>query len=204
MHSLSEPVRFVYIIREDSMSVDMPFTDAALKKATGKDWLGWKTSLEEWGVKDKSYRELHTYLSSEFGLNDWWAQGIAVGYERMTVQRLVGQLSEGTYSTSINKTINASIELTHSTIVVELMRYQWLDASVVRLRTSLAPHQARFDDYEAKVIITFSLTKEDEDRCSLELRADKLPSAEAGEQWKAAWESRLERLAEHLDRKVTA
>lgn len=186
------------------MSVDMPFTDAALKEATGKDWLGWKSSLEEWGVKEKSFLELSTYLSNEFGLNDWWAQGIAVGYERMTVQRLVGQLSNGTVSANIRKTVPASIELTHSTIVVELKRYQWLNTSGVRLRTSMAPNNARFDDYEAKVIVTFTLTEEDDGRCSIHLQADKLNSEEAGEQWKAAWEPRLDRLAAYLDRKVAS
>lgn len=186
------------------MSVDTPFTDAALKKATGKDWLEWIAILEEWGVKERSYLEITSYLASEFGLNDWWSQGITVGYERMTVRRSVGQLSQGTVSASINKTINASIKLTHSTLVDELLRYQWLAGSVVRLRTSLAPKIARFDDYEARVIIAFSLTREDDNRTAVRLQADKLTSVEAGEKWKAAWEPRLERLAQYLERKVAS
>lgn len=186
------------------MSVDLPFTDAALKQTTGKDWSGWKASLEEWGVKEKSFLELCRYLSSEYGLNDWWAQGIAVGYERMTVQRLVGKLSNGTHSTSITRSLNASRELAHSAIVVELMRYQWLDFKVARLRTSNAPVDARFDDYEAGLIICFTLSEEGDGKCSVHLQADKLISPEAGEEWKAAWEPRLDRLAEYLNRKTAS
>lgn len=183
------------------MSVDMPFTDEALQKTTGKNWQEWIACLEEWGAKERSYLEISRYLSDEFGLNDWWSQGITVGYERKTVRRSVGKLSAGVFSAGIDTTINASIELTHSTIVDGLLRHQWLDGSVVRLRTSLAPKFARFDDYEAKVIIVFTLTKEGDENCQVQLQADTFTSTEAGEEWKAAWEPRLAQLAQYLEQK---
>lgn len=186
------------------MSVDMPFTDAALKKATGMDWTEWRDNLEEWGAKERSYLEISRHLSNEYGLNDWWAQGITVGYERMTIRRSVGKLSDGSISTSIDTTINASIEHTHASLVDELRRYQWLESSVVRLRTSLAPRVARFDDYEAKVIIAFTLTKLDDEKTAVHLQADKLDSVEAGDEWKAAWEPRLAQLTKYLERVVAS
>ena len=177
------------------MSVNMPFSDVALKEATGKDWAEWKTSLEEWGAAEKSHLEIAKYLSDDLGLNGWWAQGITVGYERMIARRAVGQRSDGAYSASVSKTINASVDLVHSTIVDELLRNQWLDGSVVRLRTSVAPKSARFDDHEKNVIIAFFLTPKGDDKCSVQLQAEKLISAEDGEEWKAAWRPRLEALA---------
>lgn len=183
------------------MSVDMPFTDAALKKATGKDWQEWRTSLEEWGASERSYLEISRYLADAFGLNDWWAQGITVGYERMTARRSVGKLATGTHSASLTRVIDASIEQTHASLVTELRRYQWLADSVVRLRTSQAPKVARFDDYEAKVIITFSLTEED-GQTNVHLKADTFESEEAAAIWKSAWEPRLADLAEYVEQKV--
>lgn len=180
------------------MSVTMPFSDDALKKETGKDWQEWKTALESWGAAEKSHLEIAKYLTDEVGLNSWWAQGITVGYERMIVRRAVGQMNDGSFSASVSKTINANINRVHAALVDELTRNQWLDGSVVRLRTSSAPKSARFDDHEANVIIAFYLTEKGEEKTSVQIEATKLPSKEAGDEWKAAWRPRLADLAEYL------
>lgn len=180
------------------MSVDMPFSDAAVKNTTGKDWQEWRTHLESWGAAERSHLEIAKYLTDELELNAWWAQGITVGYERMIVRRAVGQQNDGTFSASVSKTINTSIERVHSTLVDEAARNQWLDSKVARLRTSVSPKSARFDDHEAKVTISFFLTSKGDDKCSVQLQAEKLPSKEAGDEWKAAWKPRLNTLAEHL------
>lgn len=180
------------------MSVDMPFTDEALKKQTGKDWQEWRTALENWGAAEKSHLEIAKYLKEEIGCDAWWAQGITVGYERMIVRRAVGQMNDGSFSASVSKTINASINRVHSALVDEPTRHQWLDGSVVRLRTSVAPKSARFDDHEARVIIAFHLTSKGDDKTSVQIEATKLPTAESGNEWKAAWRPRLADLAEYL------
>lgn len=182
------------------MSADMPFTDEALRKETGKDWQEWKVALENWGAAEKSYPEIVKHLADEFGYNTWWAQGITVGYERMIARRAVGKMNDGSFSATISKTIDASIERVHAALVVELTRLQWLDGSLVRLRTSMAPHSARFDDHEANVIIAFHLTEDEDDITMVKLEANKLPTRESGETWEAAWKPRLEKLAEYLTR----
>lgn len=180
------------------MSVDMPFSDSALKDTTGLNWSEWKISLEDWGAAEKSHLEIAKYLSDERGIEGWWAQGITIGYERMIARRAVGQRSDGSYSASVSKTINASIEQVHTALVDEPLRNQWLDASVMRLRTSVAPKSARFDDHEANVIIAFFLTPKGDDKCAIQVQADKLSSAEAGEEWKSVWRPRLNALAKYL------
>lgn len=180
------------------MSADMPFTDAALKNQTGKDWQEWKVALERWGAAEQSHPEIAKYISEEFGYNGWWSQGITVGYERMIARRAVGQMNDGSYSASVSKTINANINRVHSALVVELTRLQWLDGSVVRLRTSMAPKSARFDDHEANVIIAFFLTEKGDEKTSVQVEATKFPTKESGDEWKAAWRPRLAKLAEYL------
>lgn len=180
------------------MSADMPYSDKVLKNATGNDWQEWKIALETWGAAEKSHKEIAKYLTDELGLNGWWAQGITVGYERMIARRAVGQMNDGSFSASVSKTINASIKRVHTSLVDEPARHQWLDASVMRLRTSVAPKSARFDDHEANVIIAFYLTEKHDEKTSVQVEATKLPSKEAGDEWKAAWRPRLMDLAEYL------
>lgn len=184
------------------MSVQMPFSDEVLKETTGKDWLEWKSALESWGAAEKSHLEIAKYLTEELEINAWWAQGITLGYERMIVRRAVGQRSDGSYSANVSKTLNASIERVHTALVDELARSQWLDRSVARLRTCSAPKSARFDDHEAKVTIAFFLSPKDNDKCTLQLQAEKLASKEAGDEWKAAWRPRLEQLAAYVEHSV--
>lgn len=182
------------------MSVDMPFPDETLRNQTGKDWQEWKAALETWGAAEKSYPEIMNYLAQEFGYNQWWSEGITVGYERMIARRASGHMNVGSHSASVTKAINANINRVHTALVVELTRLQWLDRSIVRLRTSLAPKSATFDDHEANVIIAFNLSDEGDERTLVQVAATKLPTKESGDTWKAAWGPRLEKLAEYLTR----
>lgn len=182
------------------MSVDMPFSDEALRKQTGKDWQEWKATLENWGAAEKSYPEIIKFVAEEYNYNRWWSEGITVGYERMIAQRAVGQMNDGLYSASVTKMIDANIKRVHGALVVDLTRRQWLDSSVARLRTSMAPISARFDDYEANVIIAFNLTKKDAEKTLVQVEATKLPTKKSANTWKAAWKPRLVKLEEYLTR----
>lgn len=181
------------------MSAEMPHSDAAVSKSTGKNWTEWKTVLDDWGGAEKSHTEIAAWLVGEHGIDGWWAQGVTVGYERLIGRREVGQRNDGSFSASASKTINASAERVYTALSDESARSQWLDDGVVNFRTGSAPKSARFDDLEAGIIIAFFFTAKGDTKTSLQVQAEKLPSKEAGEEWKSAWKPRLAKLAEYLN-----
>lgn len=180
------------------MSTEMPHSDAAVNKATGKNWDEWRALLDAWGASGKSHTEIAKYLVEEHGVDGWWAQGITVGYERLIGRRQAGQRNDGSFSASVSKTINASVEDVHAALADDTQRSQWLEDGVASFRTASAPKSVRFDDLEAGIIIAVFLTAKGDGKTSLQVQAEKLASKEAGEEWKAAWKPRLTKLAEYV------
>lgn len=182
------------------MTAEMPHSDAAVSKSTGKNWDEWRTLLDGWGAPEKSHTEIAKYLVEDHSIDGWWAQGITVGYERLIGRRETGQRNDGSFSASVSKTINASAEEVHAALADEAQRSQWLEDGVVNFRTASTPKSVRFDDLEAGIIIAAFLTAKGDDKTSLQIQAEKLPSKEAGEEWKSAWKPRLAKLTEFLSR----
>lgn len=182
------------------MSVELPHSDRAVHKATGKTWGEWKTVIDDWGGAGKPHPEIAKFLEGDHGLDGWWAQGVTVGYERMIGRRAVGQRNDGSFSASVSKTINASADQVHAALADADQRIKWLEDGVVSLRTASVPKSARFDDHEAGVIIAAFLTAKGDEKTSLQIQAEKLAIKEAGDEWKAAWRPRLAKLAEFLGR----
>lgn len=180
------------------MATEMPHSDTAVSKSTGKTWEEWRSLLDNWGASEKSHTEIAKYLVDEHSVDGWWAQGVTVGYERMIGRRSVGQRNDGLFSASVSKTFNASADAVHAALADDSQRSQWLEDGVVEFRTASGIKSARFDDLEAGVIIAFFLTAKGDEKCSVQMQAEKLTSKEAGEDWKAAWKPRLAKLAEHL------
>lgn len=179
------------------MTIEMPQSDDAIQRATGRTWAEWRDALDAWHAADKPHPEIAAWLVDECGVDGWWAQGVTVGYERMIGRRVVGQRNDGSYSASASKTVNANVEEVHAALVDPTRRSEWLAEGIVGFRTASGVKSARFDDLEAGVIIAFHLTDKG-DKTSVQVQADKLASQEAVDAWKAAWKPRLHDLAKRF------
>lgn len=177
------------------MTAEMPHSDTAVNKATCKTWNEWRCLLDGWEASTKTHTDIAQYLVEDHGVDGWWAQGITVGSERMIGRRQVGQRNDGSFSASVSKTINASVEKVNASRADDEQRGPWLDHGIVSFRTASALKSVRFDDLEAGVIIAAFLSYKGEEKTSLQIQAEKLASKEAGEEWKAAWKPRLAKLA---------
>lgn len=79
--------------------------DGAVVRATGRSRTAWHDLLSTAGAHDWSHSKTAAWLVAEHGVDDWWAQGITVGYEQHTGRRKPGQRADGTFEASASRTV---------------------------------------------------------------------------------------------------
>jgi hypothetical protein len=185
--------------RDYGMSIDTgkaQVSDEAITKGSGRSWQEWVDLLDAWGGRDKSHTDIARYVVS-LGIDGWWAQGVTVGYERLTGRREVGQRGDGLYSGSASKTLAVDLDVLEAAWVSDDARRQWLDPDILTLRTHSGGKSARFDQADGGILAVY-FTAKGPGKSSLQVQEEKLPSKEAADAFRASWKTRLAALDRHL------
>ena len=175
-------------------------SDEAIQRGTGKTWDEWFAVLDAWGGTDQTHTEIARYVHDEHGVEGWWAQGVAVGYERARGMRVRHQQPDG-FSVSASKTFPVSIERVFAAFVDDGLRDGWIEPDSLRLRTAQPHRSARFDFLlpgATGTRIEVYFTAKGETKASAAVQHSKLPDTDSIEPWRAFWKERLARLARCL------
>jgi uncharacterized protein YndB with AHSA1/START domain len=175
-------------------------SDEAIRRGTGKRWDEWFAVLDAWGGTDQTHTEIARYVHDEYAVDGWWAQGVAVGYERARGMRVRHQQPDG-FSVSASKTFPAPVERVFATFVEDGLRDGWIEPGSLRVRTAQPHRSARFDVLLPGAIgtrIEVYFTAKGETKASAAIQHSKLPDAESIEPWRAFWKELLARLARYL------
>ena len=173
---------------------DPGVSDAAVANATGKVWDEWLALLDAWGARARSHPEIARYVNEEFGVSGWWAQSIAVGYERARGMRALHQHSDG-YTVSVSKTVAVPVATLYHAVVTAAERDRWLEPGALRLRTAQPDRSARFDVIANDTRLSVYFLAKDDAKSSVQIQHERLPGANDVEVWRAHWKAALERLA---------
>ncbi len=175
-------------------------SDEAIQRGTGKTWDEWFALLDAWGGTDQTHTEIARYVHDEYGVEGWWAQGVAVGYERARGIRVRHQQPDG-FSVSASKTFPVSVERVFAAFVDDGLRDGWIEPGALRLRTAQPYRSARFDVLlpgAPGTRIEVYFTAKSETKTSAAVQHSKLADAESIEPWRAFWKERLARLVDLL------
>jgi hypothetical protein len=172
-------------------------SDAAVLRATGKDWDSWLALLDAWGGTTHSHAEIARYLYETHAIDGWWAQNVTVGYERARGMRAVHERPDG-FSGSVSKTFPVPVERLFTAFVNAEEREGWLGAIELRTRTSQPNKSARFDVLPEGGRLAVYFIARGTEKASAQLQQERLPDAEAVECWKSLWKEQLGRLAAYL------
>jgi hypothetical protein len=169
-------------------------SDAAVKKATGRDWTEWVAMLDAIDGREKPHREIVGYVSS-LGTPDWWSQMVTVGYERVRGLRDRGQRRGGTYEANKSRTFKVPVATLYAAVSDARKRKRWLDASM-KVRTSNANKtiRASFDD---GTLVQFYFTDKGS-RSAVAVTHEKLADREAAARMKEWWTEQLDALTKML------
>ena len=83
-------------------------TDAAIKAATGKDWMAWFTALDKAGAAKLDHKAI-VAKAREMGSGRWYGQMVAVSYERARGLRAMNQKCDGEFSVSVTRVMDISL-----------------------------------------------------------------------------------------------
>ena len=86
------------------LDVDLGKSEASIKKGSGKTWDEWFAILDRWGATERTHGEIARYVQEKHDTSGWWAQTVAVGYERGRGMRRVHQGADGSINVSVSKT----------------------------------------------------------------------------------------------------
>ena len=92
-----------------------PMNAAAYARATGCGWDEWVEFLDKSGGRELSHADIVALIQPRLeglGLKNtgWWAQGLTIAYEQHIGRRIAGQRSDGTFASSVSKTVAAAMD----------------------------------------------------------------------------------------------
>ena len=173
-------------------------SEAAIRRATGQGWNHWFALLDAWDAPTKGHPAIARHLVEAHGLGGWWAQSVAVGYERARGLRARHQHADG-FAFSASRTFPLPVERLSEFVTDETLRDRWLEPGTLRPRTAIPGRSARFDvDVEGGSRLLVALTAKGPAKTTVTLPHEKLPDAAAAETWRAFWKERLTRLGEAI------
>lgn len=174
------------------MSKVASVSDAAVAKATGKNWQQWLTLLDRCGGRDMAHKSIAELLSVQHKLDGWWAQAITVGYEQARGLRQVLEHADG-FATSISRTVNVKLGALYDVFSEEAKRLEQTGHGV---RRSKDGKTLRVDlDDGSKLEMNLSGKG---DRSQVNVSHRRLKSAKQAKEAKAFWRTTLDELQAKL------
>ncbi|MGH7730935.1 MAG: hypothetical protein ACRENJ_06755 [Candidatus Eiseniibacteriota bacterium] len=172
-------------------------SDAAVKTATGCTWKRWVDALDYVEAHTWPHRKIAEYVQSKFKVQDWWAQTVTVGYERIRGLREIGQRRGGSFEATKSRTFAVPVARLFAAFAEARPRARWLPGIKVTVRKA-TPHRSVRITWEDETSVEVWLAAKGEGRSTAQVSHRKLPSRVSATRTKAYWTERLDALESFL------
>ncbi|MGO1315767.1 MAG: DUF4287 domain-containing protein [Cellulomonadaceae bacterium] len=171
-------------------------SDTTIQEHTGHGWDEWVRLIDAGPGREAAHTAIASWVTREHGIGDWWAQGVTVGYERITGLRLPGQMPGGTFTVSRSRRLAVDGTALRELLLDDDARADLLSPLTTVLRSRPQVRALRFEvthDGESLGRVSFRHdTTTGPGR--LTVTHERLPSPAAGEVWKQHWREWLDAL----------
>jgi hypothetical protein len=175
-------------------------SDAAVERATGRDWDHWFRRLDRAG----SARLDHTTIARRLGekspeLSPWWRQMITVHYERARGLRVTHQKFDGSFSASVSKTVGVPVAQLYEAWADTRRRRRWLPDAPLRIRKATKNKSMRiiWDGGPSRLDVQFLAKAPAKSQVALD--HEDLLNLAAVARMQAYWRSAIQRLKAQLE-----
>lgn len=165
-------------------------SDAAVKKATDRNWAQWAATLDAMGADKLAHAEIARRLRETHALSPWWSQMVTVHYERLRGLRQVHEKASG-FEINVGRTVDLPIESAFEAWNDPDRRRRWapsLDLPKARARPN---HSIRAEGADGSKL-TIRFTERAAGRTQVVVEHSKLETAAQVEPSRTFWRSILE------------
>lgn len=177
-----------------------PHSETAIRENTGHSWDEWVALIDAGPGREAGHTAIATWVVEEHGIGGWWAQGVTVGYERITGLRLPGQMKDGTFTVAKTKKLDLDGTEFRELLNDDDARSSLLPGLTSQLRSKPTTKAPKFSIADAETgddlgILQFRVDPA-ASGCKLVVTHEKLPDPDSAETWKQYWADWLEALAD--------
>jgi len=171
--------------------------DALVREKTGRGWNDWVAAIDAGPGREAGHTAIAAWLVEQ-GVDAWWAQGVTVGYERITGLRLPGQMPDGTFTVSRSRVVPLPRADVRDRLLDDDSRAALLPDHATSMLSRPGVRTPRFElrrGDERLGVVSFAVDAAPADRTNPAVTHAKLASPAEAAHWKAFWGAWLERLA---------
>jgi hypothetical protein len=170
-----------------------PMRDAAIAARTGRTWTAWVEALDGAGARELSHTDIAVLVHKRFGVGDWWAQSVTVGYERLTGKRAKLQKAGG-FAASGSLTVAVDVDRLYDTAADPARQRRWLPSGVI-VHKATRPKSMRATAADGSQSISFNFYAKGAGKSQVTVQQEKLATQAAAIKLKEAWAESLMHLA---------
>ncbi|MGQ0721131.1 MAG: hypothetical protein ACT4PE_06090 [Candidatus Eiseniibacteriota bacterium] len=168
-------------------------SDAAVRKATGRDWKSWVRELDAAGAVRLPHRDIARLVHDSFAVGDWWAQGVTVGYERIRGLREKGQRRGGGFEINKSKTLPVAVDVLYDAFATARVRKRWLGGVDLTVQRATPPKSIRLLWSDGTRVEAY-LQAKGPAKSQVQVQHRGLPSRAVADTMRALWTDRLAKL----------
>jgi uncharacterized protein YndB with AHSA1/START domain len=174
-------------------AADPGMSDEAVSKKTGRTWSQWVKALDTKGCAKMKHPEIARVVGGRFGVGDWWAQMVTVGYERLRGLREKHERADG-YNISASRTIPISPAAAFAAWSDPKIRGGWLPRAAITVRSSKPHKTLRITWKDGKSTLEIGLWRKHAKKTQVVVQHSKLSDSRAAAAAKKFWAAALARL----------
>ena len=169
-------------------------SDEAIQNGTGKSWDEWCDLIDQFHGRGDGHTAIATHVRDELGVDAWWAQGVTVGYERITGLRLPHQMADGSFTANKSKTIAVDIDELRSLLLDEDAREHLFPDVMVTLKSKPSAKAIRLAIGPGTA--TIGLDDRGVGRAKITIQHERLATLDDVQEWKFYWSDWLDAIEE--------
>ncbi|MCL4819580.1 MAG: hypothetical protein KJ067_10575 [Vicinamibacteria bacterium] len=168
--------------------------DATIEARTGCTWEKWVGALDYHEASKLSHREIAQIVHQKFGVGEWWAQSVTVGYERIKGLREIGQRRAGHYDVNRSRTLPVAVAVLYAACADARQRRRWLPGAKLTVRKATPARSMRVT-WDDGTSVELWFEAKGAGKSSVHVQHVRLPSKAEADARRAFWGERLDALA---------
>lgn len=166
--------------------------DERVREATGMGWDEWCDAIDAWPGHGDGHAAVAAHVHAEYEITHWWAQGVTVGWERITGRRVPNQMSDGTFTAAKSKTVQVDADAVRAALLDADGRRDLFPGHDTELRSRPTSKAVRIAIGPGSAL--FDLAPRADGRTTITVSHERLPDQDALAEWKFFWTDWLEAL----------